>query len=983
MKNKEGLMNRILLLFFCFIFSVLASAQISQRGVTLEYHGRQPKTVYKNPVELKFEGAGTTTNQGENQRGNFQLQFARAHAGDTIKGYNITIGNKKYVLFNADKINDWNLSTQAVLEVVLYQKDSLEHTQAVYTEAYVREMKAKFDRQRKEAEQRLQDDRETMRKEMQKLERAYQEELNAIRLRAVLFAYVDETTIDSLEYEWRQCVLRSDFDRAREIGRQMDLNKQARDRNKNLLTAASAYEEQIRQHRRTITLLEQHIQLCQADNNFNDEELYELKNSLADMYRAELEIGTKHFPQWPTEAIREVEVKLGKLLYKQYWLCGSLSKPEEEAKACLREAAQLNNSDALNDLLSDNDIDYSTRRQYAKRLVDNVTLHGYELPDNYDLDLTQDLYEAFPDFGIAYKDYVLYYHILDNAEVSMVHCEKMVDNPVTVTVPEKVKHDGKSYTVTKICSDAFDPDSPTKPVFSRDNSYNENHLLIDNPQGVVDVDEDDFGIPIMNTFIERVKFPNTVRYIGEEVISYRRFDDVSVNLPKSLKVIKDGALTGTALDKGIIILPEGIEEVGDAWMANYDSEDEVISLSLYLPSTVKQVNYERPWRLSSPFRSVKVSPQNQNFIVLNNVLFSADTTKCYWATALRDRDWSDSIRTWEKNPALLNVLYLPKPVKAPREERFSWEEGLSLEDWFQNGGISLALSVDSFCVHPDNADFCSVNGVLYDKSCECCLVKPYHIRNVVVPKELKAGESTLLDYTERVVLPKDLSPDIVLSLFERRLEPYMESQYIDTISFSYYGIERPTKGRWDFEALLDEVTDRYANDPVPWYVKGMFYLNDYELEKSLRALSKIPPSTDSLYDKLSTRIHAAQYLLKTYKQTVDSLAQKEEWYEISKIYDDVIKYHTRFNVNAYDPNHPNDFKALSESILKFSKVCLDAGDFFREINKEKSYYYYNWACEQCEFVLRYDKDNEQLQTMLGRIQNKINELKQDGTGYKE
>ena len=970
-------MNRIILLNLCFIVSVLASAQINQRGVTLEYHGRQPKTVYKNPVELKFEGAGTTTNQGGNQRGTFQLQFARAHAGDTIKGYNITIGNKKYVLFNADKINDWNLSTQAVLEVVLYQKDSLDHTQAVYTKAYVREMKAKYDRQRREAEQRLQNDRETMRKEMQKLERAYQEELNAIRLRAILFAYVDETAIDSLEYEWRQCVLRSDFDRAREIGRQMDLNKQARDRNQNLLTAASMYEEQIRQHRRTITLLEQHIQLCRADDNFNDEELYELDNSLADMYHAELEIGTKHFPQWPTEAIREVEVKLGKLLYQHYGLCESLSKPEE-ANACLREAAQLNNSDALRDLISyHNDVDYSTRRQYAKRLVDNVTLRGYELPGYLDLDLTKELYEAFPDFGIAYKDYVLYYHILDNAEVSMMHCEKMSDNPVTVTVPEKVTHDGKTYTVTKISSEAFDPDSSIKQVFRRDNSYNENHLLIDNPQGVVDVDEDNYEILIMNSFIERVKFPNTVRYIGGEAISCRRFDDVSVNLPKSLKVIKDGALTGTALDKGNIILPEGIEEVGDAWMANYDSEDEVIGLSLYLPSTVKQVNYEMPWSWSSPFRSVKVSPQNQNFIVLNNVLFSADTTKCYWATALRARDWEDSIRTWEKDPALLNVLYLPKPVKAPQEEEFS------LEGFLKPDGISLAASVDSFCVHPDNADFCSVNGVLYDKSCECCLVKPYHIRNVVVPKELKAGESNLLDYTERVVLPKDLSPDIVLNLFERRLEPYMESQFIDTISFSYYGIERPTKGRWDFEALLDEVTDRYANDPVPWYVKGMFYMNDYELEKSLRALSKIPPSTDSLYDKLSTRIHAAQYLLKTYKQKVDSLAQNEEWYNISKTYDDVLNYHTRFNMNAYDPNHPNDFKALSESILKFSTVCLDAGDFFREKNKKKSYYYYNWAYKQCRFVLRNDKDNEQVQMMMDRIQKKINELAQDGTEYKE
>ncbi|MBO4463424.1 MAG: hypothetical protein J5797_04425 [Prevotella sp.] len=958
--------RRIILSICSLIISIFASAQITQRGVTLEYHGRQPKTTYTNPVELRFEGAGTTTNQGRGQNGTFQLQFARAHAGDTIKGYSITIGNKKYVVFNADKINDWNLSPQATLEIVLYQKDSLDYTQAVYTAAYVREMKAKYDRQRRELEQQ---NREEMKKELQKLEKDYQDELKAIRLRAVLFAYVDETTIDSLEYEWRQCVLHSDFDRAREIGRQMDLNKQARDRNQNLFTAASAYEEQIRQHRRTITLLEQHIQLCQADDEFDEAELLELFNSLEDMYRAELEVGTKHFPQWSADAIREVEVKLGKILYKKYcWL--SNSKPEE-AIACLRESAKLDNSDALMELSSmsigKDRVDYNTRRQLAKRLLDNVTLRGYELPEYYqDLDYIKDHYEAFPDFGVSYKDYILYYHILDNAELSMVHCEEMGDVPVTVTIPEKVKHEGKTYTVTKICSEAFDPDSPLKPVFSRDSSYNENHQLIDNPQGVADVEESDGEVLFMNSFIEKVKFPNTIRYIGEGLISYRRFDGVSVNLPKSLKVIKNGALTGVFFDKNNIVLPEGIEEVGDAWMVNCELEQNGEGLSLYLPATVKRLTgYEMPWRLSPPFSSVQVSPQNKDFVVLNNVLFSADTTKCYWATALRYRNWDDSIKAWENNPALLNVFYIPKPVKAPQDDGFTMEELFRTDGYY-----SFAASIDSFSVHPDNTDFCSIGGVLYDKSCESCLVKPYHIKTVIVPKELKSGVSNLMDSTVRVILPKELSPDVVLDIFEKRLEPRMENY---TIYFSYYGIERSTIERLDFEALLDEVCGTYPNDSVPWYVKGMFYTNDHDLEKALKTLDHIPPS-GSMYNKLSTRINEAQYLLKTYRQRADSLARNDDWYGAKRIYDEVLMYCTRFNLNAYDSNHPHDFKALSDRILEFSIVCLHAGSLFRNKDKEISKYYYSWAYKQCNFVLREDKDNEPIQRMMDMLQKKYDEL---------
>ena len=176
-------------------------AQFIQEGYTLEYKGNQAKVPYTNLVSLDFAGAVNTVNE----KGNFSLRFNQLSPGNMVGEFNITIGDKQYVLFNKPIIQRWILTNDAKMEVLLCRKSHIDNLVNSYTKAHVSKLEKQYNEAKEGIEkqisenERLENDINGLVQQLSELKNHYEMQITTIRANAVMFAYVDETKLDSLE----------------------------------------------------------------------------------------------------------------------------------------------------------------------------------------------------------------------------------------------------------------------------------------------------------------------------------------------------------------------------------------------------------------------------------------------------------------------------------------------------------------------------------------------------------------------------------------------------------------------------------------------------------------------------------------------------------------------------------------------------------------------------------------------------------------
>lgn len=741
-------------LFVVSFFYLTALGQFCQQGVALEYNRKHAKSIYCSPISLNFSGAPTTKNKTD---GRFVLDFKTAHASDTIKGFTIDVVDNNYVLFNKDRIQGWVLTSQKDMEIVVCRKDIIDYLVSTYTNNYVNQLKRQYEAAQKELRQTVSDKNE-LQKSLELLQTNFESEKKMIMARAVLFAYVDETEIDSLEQLRRQCILDNDMDGAYKIGEQMNLSKLCGNYIQNIKISKEAYNKNLKNLYEYSSVLEEHIQICQSLAEPMDS-IDRYIESLEEVYRVLLQ---ELKDQTAYEKIyHDIQSKLGKILYE---------------KDSIVEAANLGNSEALWSMILYEELSYEERKHYAGILYDNVVLQKNELPLDADENLVKEIYESFPDFKQVNDGNVMYFHCISDNEVSLVHFEQTDSSKTNIKVPEIVKHDNKEYIVTKIGIAAFIP-------------YEDTH------------NGDVWTIKMMKYdksdcyFIRSISLPQTIRYIGTSAFCGYGWADlgITLNFPKSLKIIRDNALSGIKYKNDKVVIPEGVEEIEEAWQG-WNEE----MYTFEIPSTVRKISAFSGMRKNLvSVRKIVLSPANEHFTLINNMLYTADSTEVYLG----------SIPVYEE----------PKILFIPRKLRTNIHNILDVH-----------CSFDSISFEKGNPLYKFYEGVVYDNALEKMIYQPDSVKKLKIPATLNDIQDLISGLNaESIEIPKETARDVVIDLLN-----FFCKVNSKEITLIYYGKSKNIKNRKDIIEALADMASLHSDDNLS-YLRCYFMLEEDEIQSAI------------------------------------------------------------------------------------------------------------------------------------------------------
>lgn len=359
---------------FLFIFNAITFAQFVQNGKTMEYNRRQSKKTFVLPVSLMFEGASSTYNDDE---GNFQLMFGNITAGRKINNYSINLnGRNDYVVFNHNEINDWILTKDKSLEIVFCKKEIIDYLTKTYTDNYVQSLKRKLEETKVQLQNSINDNEELDRKILE-LESNYRKDLEEIKARAILFAYVDEEKISSIELDIREAILQGDFKKAYELGETLNYNKVADDRLNNFEKILKLAEKEADDLFNLSQSIETHIKNIQLIKGRGDSELCNYFHSLITIYTKLVTTYESGRLGTTKEHLSFLKEKLGNAFYNYYDMrCYRKTTPFTDE--LLELACYYNNIDAL--LYNykyglQKPQTYKGKKEYMKRMYSVVTNH--------------------------------------------------------------------------------------------------------------------------------------------------------------------------------------------------------------------------------------------------------------------------------------------------------------------------------------------------------------------------------------------------------------------------------------------------------------------------------------------------------------------------------------------------------------------------------------------------------------------------------
>lgn len=815
------------------ILRISAYAQFVQKGVTLEYNRSKSKTVYKKPVSILISNAEPSVSNN----GSFALTFMKsAKAGDTISSPEIKVSDEQYVLFNKNRIQDWVLSPQKQMEVLVCKKDIIDYLESTYTNNYVNQLKKKYEQSQKQLRESI-DDKEKLEKEFAKLKTDYERDVNLIRARAVLFAYVDETEKDSLELLRREYILNNNLERAWQIGEKMNLSGLANNYISNIHKSKKSYEVNLHHLHDCAVILEEQIQIYKLKDEHNiSKVITPYYESLTEIYKCLLE---EYRDSKRNEVLyNAIEDKLGKVL------C---------AQDKLEEAAQHDNTDALCRLAENCDFgeqrDSAKCKSYLRQLLFAVKAKGRDLPysrDSNQIFVFEEWLESFPDFSIEVNGAKFEYTILNDEEVSLVHYVHGKSKAKKVVVPKQVEYNGKKYVVTKI----------GRHIFFKD-------------EGFYHGDWDEEESSCMN--VSSLQLPNTITYVGEAAFligepgRIDRIEPLIVNMPNSLKVIRNHAYYGCAFKNYVINIPEGVEYIGDAWEA-WVSEDrwdantgeqieksgENIGLTLRIPASAKEIHAMTDLNFPQEgncqlIHKIELNPANKNFIMLNDLLYKADSSFVYAGGLYRDSE-NDT-----------KTLYIPAQIRFETEEE--------LEEFFSSQVVSDY--VDSLVVDNSHPDISLYEGILYDKKREKLILKPKRLKRIVVPSTLNIVKFGWIcdNYSgSHYYFPKEINPNMLIQIMSNEAHE-------DTTTIDYYGSTGTIIAQNNAERLnglvsfMGSVIDVNRNDDKLNYIKGMFSLELYDVVSAIKILQQAQWKNNVYEEALRDKIEKT-------KKSADSLRVK-------------------------------------------------------------------------------------------------------------
>jgi len=201
----KSLFLTILILFS----SVLLVAQSTQKGITLEYQGRQAKTAL-GKVRVRAYGSTAMSDS----QGRFGIQFNDLKVGERVIGVNVS--KQGYVLFNKDAIDQWNVSNEE-FQIVLCREDQFNAWVDQYYDLGLASYQQQYDKECAEARKQREANALTEQQLNASLQEAYsrfQSSMQLLHDRSEVMARVDESQLDTIRLQALDLVREGLFDEA-------------------------------------------------------------------------------------------------------------------------------------------------------------------------------------------------------------------------------------------------------------------------------------------------------------------------------------------------------------------------------------------------------------------------------------------------------------------------------------------------------------------------------------------------------------------------------------------------------------------------------------------------------------------------------------------------------------------------------------------------------------------------------------------------
>ena len=655
-------MKKVCLLIIYFFCLLQAEAQFTQRGWTLEYHGRQKKSIYTSPVSISFQGCSSTTND---KSGNLSLVFPNAKAGNVVSCTDLEISNSEYVIFNRNDFDIWTLGNRR-LPIVLCKKSKIDNYVAIYTKVQMEAANAKYKKAKKELYNSEKDNSE-LRKELKSLERRHDEEIKEIKANALIFAYIDEEKMDSLQYEQHLCILNNDIKRAVEIGREIDFKN-------NMSKQLSNFEKSVKKSQEIGLKLFQETEALYL-HIANCELLSIDKDSLRDDYDILIRSYRSLLSQYPInfkcneDTYKKTRIKFGNILYKyaenylefsNYEVIngGDVIYKTDSLKFCyMKEAYLYQNSDAILWLVQFGE-NYKERKLFAKELLNGIKNGELSIPKGYDYYTIKDICECFPDFQIEDDDKILYYSIISDSSTSVSHFYCKNPKLRQIKIPQSVQYQRKKYTVTQIGFAAFGGTSTErwlKGDFLRDRIPCDDwptHNYPDYTDTTIDANTDSEQDIVFN-----IHLPKTIEYVGAG--AFCTFNDcvkIKINgIPKRLKILRSNSFIGCDFARNKIEIPDNVEIVEYDALPTWDT-----TYLVSLPKSLKKLDLLNGCSGGNCNNSVgKIIDINNNphFRVIDGALYTADSSYVYLGTVGQYNNILHITRNMEIDEDFINRLH--------------------------------------------------------------------------------------------------------------------------------------------------------------------------------------------------------------------------------------------------------------------------------------------------------------------------------------
>lgn len=828
-------MKRISLLIICLFCFLQVDAQFTQHGRTLEYHGRQSKTTYTSPVSIAFQGCSSTTND---KAGNISLVFPNAKAGNVVSCTDLEISNSQYVIFNRNDFDIWTLGDRN-LSIVLCKKSKIDSYVAIYTKVQMDVSNAKYEAKKKELNNSEQD-KIALKKELEQLTKKHNEEIKEIKANALIFAYIDEEKMDSLQYEQHLCILNNDIKKAVEIGQQIDFKNNISKRLSNFEASVKKSQEIGLKLFQEAEALYLHIANCEL-LSIDKDSLKEDYDILIKSYRSLLAQYPNNF-KCSEEVYKKTKIKLGNILYKyanKVIGCKSDTYNESTIKCYMKEAASYNNSDAMLWFVEHHE-NRDTAKVYAKILLEGIESRKLNLPEDYSYYDIKDICNSIPDFKTENKSMAFYYTVLDSNRVSLTHVLCKDSTIRKIRIPEKVIYKNNKYSVTEIGTCALGEDS----------------YAYDFKVGIRFVDENDFhnnlNFVIKDSFqITKMELiiPETITYIGAGAFDPRLSPVLFLlnGIPKNLEILRTSSFKGCEFSRGEIIIPPKVKYIeGDALPLWWDDDNYKAKYNIFIPKSLERIDcldgLSGGNGGNGVGRIMNIS-NNPNFKLINGALYNADSSYVYLGTIGQYN----------------NLLTITRNLKF---DDYSFERLHYTQS---------ELSIDSISFDEKNPYYSYFDHCIYTKQLDTLLYILPSVDNVRLSTNLKS--IYVMD------MPSDIHYEIPNGMPIEGLKECLGVFYNSDIKFKLYGNEYTNKES-DSEnkicesEFIDTILKDNKNNPKLLCVKALLYLEDNYFYQAYELLDSIGNVSDSnpyfctlLLDSCSSYMTRINTYIEEYKST--------------------------------------------------------------------------------------------------------------------